>query len=39
VATMDLLPEAFHDYNRRIGTFFFLSIGILLMLGLDLLGI
>ncbi len=39
VATMDLLPEAFHDQNRRIGTFIFLSIGILLMLGLYLLGI
>lgn len=39
VATMDLLPEAFHDQDRRIGTFIFLSIGILLMLGLDLLGI
>jgi zinc transporter ZupT len=38
VATMDLLPEAFHDQNQRIGTFIFLSIGILLMLGLDLLG-
>ncbi len=38
VATMDLLPEAFHDQNRRIGTFIFLSIGILLMLGLNLLG-
>ena len=39
VATMDLLPEAFHDQNRRVRTFIFLSIGILLMLGLGLLDI
>ena len=32
VATMDLLPEAFHNTRKRFATFFTLSIGILLML-------
>lgn len=39
VATMDLLPEAFHDESKRLGTFIFLSIGIALMWGLRLLGV
>ncbi len=32
VATMDLLPEAFHDTRKRLGPFVALSIGILVML-------
>lgn len=32
VATMDLLPEAFHDTRKRLGPFIALSIGILSML-------
>ncbi|MEE9466657.1 MAG: ZIP family metal transporter [Candidatus Neomarinimicrobiota bacterium] len=39
VATMDLLPEAFHDDKKRLGTFIFLSLGIALMWGLRLLGL
>lgn len=32
VATMDLLPEAFHDIKKRLTTFIALSIGIIVML-------
>jgi len=32
VATMDLLPEAFHDTNKRFGPFLALSLGIFAML-------
>jgi len=32
VATMDLLPEAFHDYSKRVPTFISLGLGILMML-------
>ncbi len=32
VATMDLLPEAFHDTRKRLGPFIALSVGILVML-------
>ncbi len=38
VATMDLLPEAFHDYHKPLGPFVALSIGILLMLAVTLVG-
>lgn len=38
VATMDLLPEAFHDYRKPLGPFIALSIGILLMLLVTLVG-
>ena len=32
VATMDLLPEAFHNARKRLGSFLALSIGIFVML-------
>ncbi|UCD38362.1 MAG: ZIP family metal transporter [Fidelibacterota bacterium] len=38
VATMDLLPEAFHDTRKRLATFIALSIGIFIMLGITRLG-
>ncbi len=38
VATMDLLPEAFHDTRKRLGPFLALSIGILVMLLITRLG-
>ena len=38
VATMDLLPEAFHDTRKRLGPFVALSIGILVMLLVTRLG-
>ena len=39
VATMDLLPEAFHDTRKRLGPFVALSIGILVMLLVTQLGV
>ncbi len=39
VATMDLLPEAFHDTRKRLGPFIALSLGILVMLLVTQLGI
>ena len=38
VATMDLLPEAFHNARNRMGTFAALSLGILIMLAVAWLG-
>lgn len=38
VATMDLLPEAFHDYRKPLGPFVALSSGILLMMLVTLVG-
>jgi len=38
VATMDLLPEAFHDTRKRLGPFIALSGGILVMLLITQLG-
>ncbi|UCH11043.1 MAG: ZIP family metal transporter [Fidelibacterota bacterium] len=38
VATMDLLPEAFHDVRKRLATFVAMSAGILIMLFIALLG-
>jgi len=38
VATMDLLPEAFHETQKRFSTFVALSIGILVMLLVTRLG-
>ncbi len=39
VATMDLLPEAFHDTRKRLGPFVALSIGILVMLLVTRIGV
>jgi zinc and cadmium transporter len=39
VATMDLLPEAFHDVRKRLTTFISMSVGILLMLLIARLGV
>ena len=39
VATMDLLPEAFHDTRKRLGPFVALSIGILVMLLITRIGV
>ena len=38
VATMDLLPEAFHDVRKRLTTFIAMSAGILIMLVIAQLG-
>ena len=38
MATMDLLPEAFHDTRKRLGPFVALSGGILVMLLVTQLG-
>ncbi|MFB0515008.1 MAG: ZIP family metal transporter [Candidatus Neomarinimicrobiota bacterium] len=38
VATMDLLPEAFHDTRKRLGPFIALSLGIFVMLAVTQLG-
>jgi len=39
VATMDLLPEAFHDTRKRLGPFVALSIGIFVMLLITRIGV
>jgi zinc transporter ZupT len=38
VATLDLIPEAFHGGKDRIWPFVWLTIGIFVMLGIKLLG-
>ncbi len=37
VATMDLLPEAFHDHSKRVHSFISLGLGILMMLVISIL--